>query len=93
LKQSTRDTEEWDKVFHPSLIVSATASSGGPGNKETQLVSCDVSIIHTHISVYMGLNVTAGLAPSVKKISFGSAGKPSRASIPAAIASRSPLIP
>jgi hypothetical protein len=41
----------------------------------------------------MGLNVTAGLAPSVKKISFGSAGKPSRASIPAAIVSRSPLIP
>lgn len=36
---------------------------------------------------------TAGLAPSVKKISFGSAGKPSRASIPAAIVSRNPLIP
>ena len=36
---------------------------------------------------------TAGLAPSVKKISFGSAGKPSRAAIPAAIVSRNPLIP
>ena len=36
---------------------------------------------------------TVGLAPSVKKISFGSAGKPSRAAIPAAIVSRNPLIP
>ena len=93
MKQSTRDTEEWDRVFHPSLNESVTASSSGPGNKETQLVSCDVSMISTRVSVYMGLNVTAGLAPSVKNISFGSAGKPSRASIPAAIVSRSPLIP
>ncbi|KAJ0537243.1 putative proteasome endopeptidase complex [Helianthus annuus] len=36
---------------------------------------------------------TPGLAPSVKKISFGSAGKPSRASIPEAMVSRNPLIP
>lgn len=36
---------------------------------------------------------TAGLAPSVKKISSGLAGKPSRASMPAAIASLNPLIP
>lgn len=51
------------------------------------------------------MTVTAGLAPSVKKRSFGSAGKPSRASIAAAIVSpsrasiaaaivsRNPLIP
>lgn len=41
----------------------------------------------------MSLTVTAGLAPSVKKMSFGLAGKPSRASIPAAIVSRNPFIP
>lgn len=37
--------------------------------------------------------LTAGLAPSVKNKSFGLAGKPSRASIPAAMVSRNPLIP
>ena len=52
LKQSTRDTEEWDRVFHPSLIESVTASSSGPGNKETQLVSCDVSMIHTRLCLH-----------------------------------------
>lgn len=43
--------------------------------------------------IYVSLTVTAGLAPSVKKMSFGLAGKPSRASIPAAIVSRNPFIP
>ena len=36
---------------------------------------------------------TAGLAPSVRKMSLGSAGNPSRASMPAAIVSRNPLTP
>jgi hypothetical protein len=36
---------------------------------------------------------TPGLAPSVIKMSSAFAGNPSRAAIPAAIASRSPLIP
>ena len=33
------------------------------------------------------------IVSSYEKISFGSTGKPSRASIPAAIVSRNPLIP
>ena len=37
--------------------------------------------------------LTAGLAPSVRKISFGSAGNPSRSAIPAAMVSRNPLMP
>jgi hypothetical protein len=36
---------------------------------------------------------TPGLAPSVMKMSSAFAGNPSREAIPAAIASRSPLIP
>lgn len=40
-----------------------------------------------------GGKATPGLAPSVKKISSGLEGNPSRASIPAAIASRNPLMP
>lgn len=37
--------------------------------------------------------LTPGLAPSVKKISSGSAGNPSRASIPTEMVSRNPLTP
>lgn len=36
---------------------------------------------------------TPGLAPSVRKMSSAFAGNPSREVIPAAIASRNPLIP
>jgi hypothetical protein len=98
LKQSTRGTEEWDKEFHPSLILSVIASSCGPGKKRKQDLLQRINWkekIYEFIKPKKNVNLkfTAGLAPSVKKISFGSAGKPSRASIPAAIVSRNPLIP
>lgn len=51
-----------------------------------------IEVVNVHDFDY-DLILTAGLAPSVKNISFGSAGNPSRASIPAAIVSRNPLIP
>ena len=105
LKQSTKGTEEWDKEFHPSLILSVTASSYGPdkrGRKTFIIYVWNLKINNFQLIIIKRykkkgerkiLKFTAGLAPSVKKMSFGLEGNPSRASIPAAIASRNPLIP
>lgn len=59
-------------------------------NRRAQNLLAEALIIFYHTAK---LNITPGPAPSVKKISFGSAGKLSRASIPATMVSRNPLIP
>ena len=37
LKQSIKGTEEWDKEFHPFLILSVIASSYAPGKRENTI--------------------------------------------------------
>ena len=98
MKQSIKGIEEWDKEFHPFLNLLVIASSYGPGKREDTIC---YKCIHWKWKILEFIETikkvkskfTIGLAPSVKKISFGSTGKPSRASIPAAIVSRNPLIP